>query len=599
MLDQVRGLSKLISSPNRRSLQKLFVLILIGAILEIVSVAVIPLFVLAIANRADFNQVLNDYLDVSIVDLSVLEVIAGGSIIVIVIFFLKAGYLAMVLVLQQGLLYKVMRELSSKLYRDYLMLPYAVHVRRNSSEQIRNLKRTIPVLILGVLNPLMSVITAFVLMLGLMTFLLIQQPLVFLIVVGTLGLGSGLFLFITNKRLYNYGVVSQDEERKSIALVQEGLASFIEIRLLDKVDVFTKSMKLSLAGQTDAARRSAIVSGLVSPGLELLAVLTLLIVINVIYSFELPAEELLSIVSLMVVSLVRVRALLSQVTSNWSKYQYNSPTIFLLNEEFESIRSVSESSEHAVQAMPLAFNESVDFKAVSFSYADDAAPPAASNDLRIRKGETVVFIGPTGGGKTTCMNLLAGLLHPTQGSVNSDGIDIASNVRGWQENIAYVSQNVFLLDETIATNIAFGEKEINDELLQEALYVSDLEDFVSSLPNGKDTRVGERGAELSGGQRQRIAIARMVYAKRPLVLMDEATSALDNVTERRVVKRLLTLSKDTETTLVLISHRLGILEEFDTLHYFDSGKIRMSGSFDSLYTGREEFRAFVDGLQEQ
>ena len=133
---------------------------------------------------------------------------------------------------------------------------------------------------------------------------------------------------------------------------------------------------------------------------------------------------------------------------------------------------------------------------------------------------------------------------------------------------------------------------------EEALYVSDLEDFVSSLPEGQKTKVGERGAELSGGQRQRIAIARMVYAKRPLLLMDEATSTLDNLTERRVMDRLLALMQSTETTMIMISHRLGMLKGFDTLHYFEDGEIKMSGHFENLYRDSGVFRAFVDGLEE-
>ena len=228
MLDRIHILLCLFSSEDRKSLFKLFALILVGAILEIAAVAVIPLFVLAIADRDGFDQMLPGFADFSIAGTSDLEVISGGSVVVISIFLFKSGYLGAVLIIQQNLLYKIMRKLSYDLYRDYLRLPYIVHIQRNSSEQIRNLKRTIPVLIVGVLNPLLSMITAFVLMLGLILFILIQQPLAFLVVVGTLGLGSGLFLLLTNRRLYHYGVVSQEEERKSIALVQEGLASLLK-----------------------------------------------------------------------------------------------------------------------------------------------------------------------------------------------------------------------------------------------------------------------------------------------------------------------------------------------------------------------------------
>jgi ATP-binding cassette subfamily C protein len=210
--------------------------------------------------------------------------------------------------------------------------------------------------------------------------------------------------------------------------------------------------------------------------------------------------------------------------------------------------------------------------------------------LTIPKGNAVAFVGPSGAGKTTMVDLLLGLLEPEQGSISVDGIDIQGNLSAWQRNIGYIPQSIYLADETLRNNIAFGlpEKEIDDEKVMEAVRLAQLDEMVSRLPDGLDTYLGEAGTRISGGQRQRVGIARALYHSPEVLVMDEATSALDNITEKHITEAIEALKG--ERTIVMIAHRLTTVKNCDTLYFMKEGKIIQMGSYDELVKTNAQFR---------
>ena len=210
--------------------------------------------------------------------------------------------------------------------------------------------------------------------------------------------------------------------------------------------------------------------------------------------------------------------------------------------------------------------------------------------INIKRGEAIGFVGSSGAGKTTLVDVLLGLLIPQLGSIYVDGIDIFEDIRAWQKNIGYIPQSIFLADNTIKRNIAFGinDEEIDDKKLLAAIKAAQLETLIQDLPLGLETEIGERGVRLSGGQRQRIGIARALYHNPQILIMDEATSALDNITERYVVEAIERLKGD--RTIITIAHRLSTVKKCDCLYVMKEGKIISSGKYDELLKDSLEFR---------
>jgi len=233
--------------------------------------------------------------------------------------------------------------------------------------------------------------------------------------------------------------------------------------------------------------------------------------------------------------------------------------------------------------------DNLSLAAVSYTYPNTERPAVNNVSLNLKRGESIAFVGPTGCGKSTLVNLILGLLEPGSGTIKVNGVDIFSNLKGWRRLLGYIPQTIFLLDDTICANIAFGvpKDRVDKGLLQSVLQSACLDDFVETLPQGLDTVVGERGVLLSGGQRQRIGIARALYFQPEVLVMDEATSALDNKTEADVMTAIRNAKKD--RTLIMVAHRLSTVEDCDRLYYFENGTIAACGNYRELLNTSVEF----------
>jgi ABC-type multidrug transport system fused ATPase/permease subunit len=229
------------------------------------------------------------------------------------------------------------------------------------------------------------------------------------------------------------------------------------------------------------------------------------------------------------------------------------------------------------------FRQDICLSAVSFSYAPNMAPAIDSLSICIEKGESVGFIGPSGSGKSTLVDIIMGLLTPTSGFVAVDGRDVQQNLRAWQDQIGYVPQSIYLTDDTLRRNIAFGlaNDQIDDAAVARAVKAAQLEEFIGSLPNGIATRVGERGVRLSGGQRQRIGIARALYHDPGVLVLDEATSALDTATEKDVMSAVTALQGT--KTILIVAHRTSTVERCDRLYRLVQGRVVETGAPRSVF----------------
>jgi len=276
------------------------------------------------------------------------------------------------------------------------------------------------------------------------------------------------------------------------------------------------------------------------------------------------------------------------IVASLTSLRYNSVSI---NPIWNDINKLAEPAPAPnISAITKKQKNNIKIDSVQYSYPDSDKPAIKDISLSIPKSGSIALVGPTGSGKTTLVDILLGLLKPAEGTILVDGIDIYDNLTDWHRRIGYIPQNIYLLNDSIKNNIAFGleDSRIDKEMIDTAIRTAQLDKFISSLSKGIETIVGERGIRLSGGQRQRIGIARALYNNPEVLVMDEATSSLDNTTEDSLIKALEKLKKD--RTIVMIAHRLTTVQNCDKLYFLKDGNIIASGNYDELYSNCNEFR---------
>jgi ABC-type multidrug transport system fused ATPase/permease subunit len=260
-----------------------------------------------------------------------------------------------------------------------------------------------------------------------------------------------------------------------------------------------------------------------------------------------------------------------------------------------SIRRIHEvAAERFGISREIRFEREIRLEGVSFRYPSAEHDALQDVDLSIRHGKIVALVGPTGAGKSTIADIVLGLLEPTRGRVLVDDYDLAESARPWQRLIGYVPQDIYLADDTLAANVAFGYSpdEADPERIARALALAELDGLVSRLPDGVETRVGERGVRLSGGERQRLGLARALYLQPPMLVLDEATSALDNSTEARISSTFRSLHGS--VTMLVIAHRLSTVRESDSVVFVDHGRVIGDGPFRELERALPAFAHMVE-----
>jgi ATP-binding cassette subfamily C protein len=307
-------------------------------------------------------------------------------------------------------------------------------------------------------------------------------------------------------------------------------------------------------------------------------------------------DEALAAIGLFAYAGLRLQPVLQRIVTSVNSIRSSSAIVDDLAADLAEVRafgaSLGERSD-AVKTLPRSFSNRLALEAVRFTYAPDEPsirPALLGIDLTVHRGEFLGICGPTGGGKSTLLDLIVGLLQPTEGTVSVDGHTLDAAPGWWWSQLGVVSQQVFLTDDTLRRNIAFGVPagEVDEARLARCVERAQLTDMVSALPEGLDTIVGERGIRLSGGQRQRVAVARALYREQPVVVLDEGTSALDGATEAKLIAALDEIAPD--RTLIAVAHRLATLRGADRIVVVADGRVNASGTYDELMETSPLFR---------
>jgi len=360
----------------------------------------------------------------------------------------------------------------------------------------------------------------------------------------------------------------------------QGMASAKDVKILDREEDLIHQVDKNMFKQARLAQLIHFITALPRFSFEILMVCIFSALVFVMIGVEREMVDIIQYLGIFAVASFRIVPGASRILSSYQNLKYIEPSIKLLLQEFDSKDNSYIKKNYLLKdsGIPLKFKKEINLTNVSFSYPIRKEFSLSKISMTIKKGDFIGVIGETGSGKSTLINLLIGLLKPSEGRVEVDELNINENLTEWYKKIGYVPQSIYLTDDTIRKNIAFGllEKNINDNLVRQAVEQASLDKFLNSLPNGLETIVGEKGIRLSGGQQQRIGIARALYRDPEILILDEATSSLDQSTEKKIIESIQLLKR--KKTLVLITHRLHTVKNCDKIFFIDKGQITKHGS---------------------
>jgi len=492
------------------------------------------------------------------------------------------------------LAYATGADLSIEVYRRTLYQPYRVHVARNSSEVISGITNKINGVTFGVLLQLLILVSSTVLLVAIMLALIAIDPMVASVAAVGFGASYALITWMSRRRLHRNSQRIAFEQTQVVKALQEGLGGIRDV-LLDG----TQPVYCDIYRQADHPLRRAQGNNVFIGGSPRYVMEALGMVLIAALAYALSRQvggiaTALPVLGALALGAQRLLPALQQIYSAWASIAGNhaslADTIALLDQPLPA-----ELLQPA--PAPLPFQDAIRFDAVRFRYTGDGPWVLDGLNLTIPKGARVGFVGSTGSGKSTTLDLLMGLLTPTEGELLVDGQPISGNrLRAWQRSIAHVPQSIYLADTTLAENIAFGVPPDTIDLgrVQRAARQAQIADFIESSPEGYQAYVGERGIRLSGGQRQRIGIARALYKQASVLVFDEATSALDNATEQSVMDAIEGLSSD--LTILLIAHRLTTVRRCDTIVELEHGQVVAQGTYEQLLERSPSFRSMAGAI---
>ncbi len=464
---------------------------------------------------------------------------------------------------ERDYIYSLYKHLSERLYEGYYHKGLGFIKHSNTAILTRNVNVVSLLFATNILKPIATIIGEGLLLLLMFVALLLYSPIIALIAVGLFMPIVTLFYFSMRRRLNSIGDRENAAQRAKGRIVAETFRGYADIEINNAFPLTLSNFSKAIDEAVKLRKEYATIGMLPQMFTEVgLAIgLTVIIIVSLYNS----SDNLVILLGIFAIAGVRLLPSLRTIMASWSSIRYNRYTIDTLLEA----NSEQEHTATATTTDRFNFEHSIELRNVEFCFEDSDKPLLKDISLTINKGERLGITGASGVGKTTLFNIILGLYPATSGAIYIDGERLdKSNIRKWQNSIGYVSQSVFIADSTLVENIALGydSKEVDIERINRVIELADLTEFVSSLPDGIHSRIGEQGSKISGGQRQRIGIARALYKNSEILFFDEATSSLDNKTEENINNAIHNLSlKNSSLTIVIIAHRESSLEYCDRI----------------------------------
>lgn len=568
-------LAKLRYIFNRRDKIKIFFLLIavvIGSFLELLGVAIFTPFINVIMEPESIQETqslkwlytLGGFTSVT----NFLAAIAGT---IIFIYIFKNVFIA----LEKNWIYKfsygIQKKISVRLLRAYIKEPYTFHLNKNIAVLQRSLQEDTDLFTKGIIHAMELV--AEIAVCGVMgVFLFIESKSITVIVLVMLVVCVGIFTTISRKFSKSLGAQCQIYKGKIYQWVNQSLGGIKELKILNREDYFIDSYEQYFGKYVHGLRINRLIAVLPRYFVEAVCMSSLLLAIIVkMFWGQGNITNYIPQLAVFAVAAFRLLPAVGKINEHVANILYTAPSVDLI---YHDLKQIEEEPEVKVkEELEWEFKKEIRVKNVSYHYPDTEEWVLSGVSFTIPKGKTTAFIGPSGAGKTTMVDIILGLLKPQLGKIYADDLNIHKHQYVWQKEIGYIPQVIYLSDDTIRNNIAFGirEDEIDEDAVMAAIKKAQLFDFIESLPDGLDTFVGDRGIRLSGGQRQRIGIARALYHDPEVLVLDEATSALDNETEAAVMEAIDNLQG--QKTILIIAHRLTTIRNADIVFEVADGKV--------------------------
>jgi ABC-type multidrug transport system fused ATPase/permease subunit len=571
MIETVKIVWRLFTSSDRVAFIRIVFMVIIGMFLETISLGiVVP--IIGILTQDNYQEKYPWIVDV-FGSLSREELISSVMVAMVFIYIVRSVFLFWSLWVQKGFSASVSGRLSQSLFSIYLRQPYMFHLQRNSSTLMRNAKNATSVVTCGV-DPFLVLLTDGLVAIAMFSLLIYVEPTGTLAVLIVFGVSTVLFQRLTRRRIDNWGYRVDHHETKILQHLQEGFGGAKDVKILGRENEFLSQHEKHLGESIRINRIYNVILTLPRSFMEIITIFGLCLLVVSMVVRDRPLSDIVPILGLFAAAAFRVMPSINRLLMATQTLIFNRSIIASVYRDF-LLDTPEDNGSQNVKA----FNKQLELKDVSFKYPTAATPSLKNVSLVVNRGEAVGFVGPSGAGKSTLVDVILGLFAPTSGVVEVDGNDVHQNLRNWQNQIGYVPQAIYLTDDTLRRNVAFGlnDENIDDELVREAIRLAQLHDFVATLPDGLQTVVGERGVRLSGGQRQRIGIARALYHKPSVLVLDEATSSLDTPTEHGVMQAVQALQGS--KTVIIVAHRLSTVEYCDRLYRIEDSRITEEGTF--------------------
>lgn len=574
----IKKLSYIFDKKQKLQIIWLFIVITIGSALELLGVSVILPVIDAIMAP---NEILENESYLFIYNLfhmtSVKQLILFMLISMIVIYVIKNAFLIYMYLMQYKFIFKNQRILADKMMRCYLSQPYLFHVSKNSAELLRNINEDTGNFF-GALQAVIKLMTELMVCIVLGIYLFIQDRTITISILFLMGIMLFGFMKIYKRYLFKVGERNRYYQMSLNKWVQQAFGGIKEAKVLNKEDFFYEKYDEAYRGHAQSEYKYHTLLSVPKPIIEALCVCGLLGAIAIKFFFRgADISYFVPIISVFAVAAFRLLPSFNRITEYLGNIMYQKSAIDSVYHDLKEIEELNKqkSDQKECTGQELNFDKNIILKDISFSYPNSGKKVLQQINLTIDRNTSIAFVGPSGAGKTTLADIVLGILKPESGDILIDGVSIYSNIDAWHHLIGYIPQTIYLMDDTIRHNIAFGidEKEIDEKRLYKAVEQAQLKELIDSLENGLETEIGERGVRLSGGQRQRIGIARALYRDPHIMILDEATSALDNDTEKAVMEAIEALHG--KMTLIIIAHRLSTIKNCDHVYEIKDGRMEI------------------------
>lgn len=569
------------TKKQKGQLVLLLLMTIIGSFLELLGVSAIMPFVNVAMNPDSIQEstILNwIYHSLNIESINGFLVVL--AFVLVAVYIAKNIYLVILYNYQYKFTYNSQKILEGKLLSCYIYQNYTFHLSQNSAELQRNILQDVTGFFQSVLAFLQLLTEGFV-CLTLFSYLLFTDVTITVGVAVLLSVFMIVFMGYFRKRIESIGVESRGASAKRVQWVQQSLGGIKEIKILGREQYFLGSYNDNANIYAEKQRKYQLATVMPRPIMETLGIGSLLLIVAVKLMNGADISYMLPVLSVFAIAAFRLLPSFGRISGYIGTISFNRSAVEeVCTDIVEAERLLASYHEREEGAENITFLEEIQIQDISFRYPNTEKNVLEHTTVSIPKNRSIAFIGPSGAGKTTLADILLGILEPQEGHIFVDDTDVYKNLDAWHKKLGYIPQTIYLMDDTIRNNIAFGiaKEEIDEVRLKDALKESQLLEFVESLEDGADTFIGEGGVRISGGQRQRIGIARALYTNPEILILDEATSALDNDTEKAIMEAIDLLQGN--KTLLIIAHRLSTIKNCDYIYEIKDGKATLKDKKD-------------------